>query len=61
MKLGPFEFAVSYQKVGYSTYDPATIRASKRVIGAQWGFEIGTRKQDHRRKDEKAIWRRLFG
>lgn len=63
MKLGNFEITASYQKVGYSQIDSQTLLATKwkRSIGATWGFELGSRPQDRRLKDEKAIWRRLFG
>lgn len=63
MKIGNFEITVAHRNVGHSQFDTTSLIAAarKRAIGKQWGFELGTRKQDHRRADERNIWRRLIG
>lgn len=63
MRVGDFEIIVARRDVGHSQFSTTSLIAAarKRAIGKQWAFELGTRKQDHRRADERKILRRLIG
>ena len=60
MRVGDVEIIVARRDVGHSQFSTTSL-ARKRAIGKLWAFELGTRKQDHRRADERKILRRLIG